>query len=285
MVCSIGRARVGQDDNVKRATENVQQRVALIRDGFPRSCTHLRDAQLYRSAFERRSTADTRLIKDVRFEADWRIAGRALKVSAAWWGVRSGELEERLPLHGHYAIHLPFAFHALAHPCFCPLLSTSLLLPTTLLWKASELIFCLSLLPPSILLIYSSSSSLKLILNISIFLFWFLLLDEKEYNNNKRWFSCVVHVGGPGRDVNFTCLCEYVIVHTFMGGSPVILWISQGGKPKWLPLKMWISWRNAHKPHSPHLYAPPPPSLMVRWSPSSFLFYSLNFIDFFYIAQ
>ena len=60
MVCSIGRARVGQDNNVKRATENVEQRVALIRDGFPRSCAHLRDAQLYRSAFERRSTADTR---------------------------------------------------------------------------------------------------------------------------------------------------------------------------------------------------------------------------------
>ena len=38
-----------------------------------------------------------------------------------------------LPLHAHYAIHLPFAFRALAHPCFCPLLSTSLLLPTTLL--------------------------------------------------------------------------------------------------------------------------------------------------------
>ena len=73
-----------------------------------------------------------------------------------------------LPLHAHYAIHLPSAFHALAHPCFCPLLFTSLLLPTTLL-LASELNFCLSLLPPSILLIYSGSSSLKLILNISIF--------------------------------------------------------------------------------------------------------------------
>ena len=85
-----------------------------------------------------------------------------------------------LPLHAHYAIHLPFAFHALAHPCFCPLLSTSLLLPTTLLLQASELNFCLSLLPPSILLIYSCSSSLKLILNISIFPFWFLLLDEKN---------------------------------------------------------------------------------------------------------
>ena len=32
-------------------------------------------------------------------------------------------------------------------------------------------------------------------------------------------------------------LCEYVIVHMILGGSPVILWISLGGKPKWLPLK------------------------------------------------
>ena len=32
-------------------------------------------------------------------------------------------------------------------------------------------------------------------------------------------------------------LCEYVMVHTIWGGSPVILWISLGGKPKWLPLK------------------------------------------------
>ena len=32
-------------------------------------------------------------------------------------------------------------------------------------------------------------------------------------------------------------LCEYVMVHTILGGSPVILWISLGGKPKWLPLK------------------------------------------------
>ena len=38
-----------------------------------------------------------------------------------------------LPQPAHYAIHLPFASHALTHPCFCPLLSTSLLLPTTLL--------------------------------------------------------------------------------------------------------------------------------------------------------
>ena len=58
-----------------------------------------------------------------------------------------------LPLPAHCAIHLPFASHALAHPCFCPLLSTSLLLPSTLLLQASELNFCLSLLLPSILLI------------------------------------------------------------------------------------------------------------------------------------
>ena len=78
-----------------------------------------------------------------------------------------------LPLHAHYASHLPFAVHALAHPCFCPLLSTSLLLPTSLLLQASELNVCLSLLPPSILLIYSGSTSLILILNISIFHFDF----------------------------------------------------------------------------------------------------------------
>ena len=38
------------------------------------------------------------------------------------------------------------------------------------------------------------------------------------------------HSGGWG-------LCEYVIVHTILGGSPVILWILLGGKPKWLRLK------------------------------------------------
>ena len=32
-------------------------------------------------------------------------------------------------------------------------------------------------------------------------------------------------------------LYEYVIVHTILGGSPVILWIQLDGKPKWLPLK------------------------------------------------
>ena len=32
-------------------------------------------------------------------------------------------------------------------------------------------------------------------------------------------------------------VCEYVKVHTILGGSPVILWISLGDKPKWLPLK------------------------------------------------
>ena len=45
---------------------------------------------------------------------------------------------------------------------------------------------------------------------------------------------------GKTRDAQFIQkwgLCEYVIVHTILGGSPVILWISLGGKPKWLPLK------------------------------------------------
>ena len=32
-------------------------------------------------------------------------------------------------------------------------------------------------------------------------------------------------------------LCEYVIVHTKLPPSPVILWIELGGKPKWLLLK------------------------------------------------
>ena len=31
--------------------------------------------------------------------------------------------------------------------------------------------------------------------------------------------------------------CTYVIVHTNLPPSPVILWIELGGKPKWLPLK------------------------------------------------
>ena len=34
-------------------------------------------------------------------------------------------------------------------------------------------------------------------------------------------------------------LCEYVIVRTSLGGSPISQWISLGGKPKWLPLKFW----------------------------------------------
>ena len=31
-------------------------------------------------------------------------------------------------------------------------------------------------------------------------------------------------------------LCAFVIVHTILPPSPVILWIELGGKPKWLPL-------------------------------------------------
>ena len=56
-------------------------------------------------------------------------------------------------------------------------------------------------------------------------------------------------------------LCEYVIVHTILGGSAVILWISLGGKPKWLPLKLGYhdvmrtnpisTWDESH-PHVEH---------------------------------
>ena len=31
-------------------------------------------------------------------------------------------------------------------------------------------------------------------------------------------------------------LCEYVIFHTILPSSPVILWIELSDKPKWLPL-------------------------------------------------
>ena len=39
------------------------------------------------------------------------------------------------------------------------------------------------------------------------------------------------------KDAEMGPVCEYVIVHTILGGSPVILWISLGGKLKWLTLK------------------------------------------------
>ena len=35
---------------------------------------------------------------------------------------------------------------------------------------------------------------------------------------------------------NWGGLCEYVMVHTKLPPSPVILWIDLGGKPKWRPL-------------------------------------------------
>ena len=40
--------------------------------------------------------------------------------------------------------------------------------------------------------------------------------------------------GLGGQQINGACT---LIVHTILGGSPVILWISLGGKSKWLPLK------------------------------------------------
>ena len=56
-----------------------------------------------------------------------------------------------------------------------------------------------------------------------------------------KWFSLCLHL--YVNEWHYTIshrewgLCEYVIVHTILGGSPVILWISLGGKPRWLPLK------------------------------------------------
>ena len=38
-------------------------------------------------------------------------------------------------------------------------------------------------------------------------------------------------------------LCEYVIVHTILPPSPVILWIELGGKPKVASIEFWIPWR------------------------------------------
>ena len=46
-------------------------------------------------------------------------------------------------------------------------------------------------------------------------------------------------------------LCENVIVHTILVGSPVILGISLGGKPKWLPLKFGYHDVMRTTPHSP----------------------------------
>ena len=31
-------------------------------------------------------------------------------------------------------------------------------------------------------------------------------------------------------------MCVYIIIHTILPPSPVILWTELGGKPKWLPL-------------------------------------------------
>ena len=42
-------------------------------------------------------------------------------------------------------------------------------------------------------------------------------------------------------------LCEYVIVHTKLPHSPVILWTELGGKPKWLPLSLDTMMYNAHR--------------------------------------
>ena len=76
------------------------------------------------------------------------------------------------------------------------------------------------------------------------FMGWPYLQDCQ--GSNIHWYRCVdlpkhCHMtvsmfsfasSGPMEPVQI-----HVIVHTILGGSPVILWISLGGRPKWLPLK------------------------------------------------
>ena len=60
--------------------------------------------------------------------------------------------------------------------------------------------------------------------------------------------ECVFFAGGfiaiqhseQGNPSSKWGLYEYVIVHTILGGSPVILWISLGGKPKMASFEIWI---------------------------------------------
>ena len=52
-------------------------------------------------------------------------------------------------------------------------------------------------------------------------------------------------------------LCEYVIVHTILGGSPVSHSVDLAGwQAEMASIEIWITWLKAHKPH---LVQPPPP--------------------------
>ena len=73
-------------------------------------------------------------------------------------------------------------------------------------------------------------------------LLWTLMLTIRSYllryvrhhliELNRKFGACT------SSDLDSECgLCDYVIVHTILPPSPVILWILLGGKPKWLPLK------------------------------------------------
>ena len=61
--------------------------------------------------------------------------------------------------------------------------------------------------------------------------------DLIKPRNNLRWATHRWFHTSKQKLVNEWGLCEYVIVHTILGGNPVILWISLGGKPKSLLLK------------------------------------------------
>ena len=68
--------------------------------------------------------------------------------------------------------------------------------------------------------------------------------DDSSSQASRRLVELGSQGGGEARDfIDLDLvhvqwgLCEYVIVHTILVGSPVILYISLGGKPKWLPLK------------------------------------------------
>ena len=48
-------------------------------------------------------------------------------------------------------------------------------------------------------------------------------------------------------------LCEYVIAHTNLPPSPVILWIELDGQAKMASIEIWIPWSKSYRPHSDQL--------------------------------
>ena len=61
--------------------------------------------------------------------------------------------------------------------------------------------------------------------------------NDAEDADNSQFYWWYDKSGDKGSNWTLrTFRCLNVIVHTILGGIPVILWISLGGKPKWLPL-------------------------------------------------